>query len=903
MAGSRKKGQLAILQFYQVINAKGVAERRVFEDSISKMSEKGKQLMMKKRRSVKNPRLQAETEAVTEVIHKIIVAIRGRIKGYQMIFEPQLLFAYFAELIFMLGSEEGSSAVRSAAVNTSWDLFVILETAITAQKGGISWDEVGQLGFIRKKLQQHHRKAAINSLFVALDLRLRKAMQTVDPKIFELPENTLKNIQDSADRDAKAILRALVKEKRADQTRTVIDILQHLIKPLVKKILSNYTQSSRAMSMMTSAQWIDIRTYFFKTKTNLIIITGGPAAFKPHVAGMKLPVPHKMTTTTLHLSYDPKTQLGMVLCLRARLGQHFKLRFHPIGVNGTKRKRGGKQRDLNPRDPKKQKAFTILSFPVELIYYITGFMVKSHPTPEETRGLFAFARSTSELRFYIEDPGLENVISRKFLGTQHTRNREERRMGLEPNVAKRYKAVFKLLGLKDKNIKALQAKANRNIQTYKIEVEKRKKAEESREKEWTIRSWPWWYFRALANHRSFQSLANPFVDDESDIFSMALISVVALQPDPMSTYRPARTHRLRTFSEGANVDSAQFLLDIVRGNTKPADRYDWQKWTSGADLMVIPIDRLVQRALTYSYNIGRKMELKGPTNLTISVSEPMPVSRPSRGLASFRKEVVMTGLSDLPDTLGRHVQSRGKAKIIDFDLRLVLQIQQAYLGNAWSQFLGPKRKPLPYLHLESLSLEHVYFEKPKAPPKDSSALINPKKDLSASTNPLDLSALTGEFLSELRFGPSNSRHVPKLFCPTPHLTHLRLVAPNTRNSILLWNLEGINPASCFPNLDHIHIGGNVNIWTSPAVLKLSKFPKLRSITLEKFPGTLRDLRRLGKALEQAPQSDIPGGHYPHGITVWVRFIPPNTDYSVQGGYDFNFKGVYFRDFYGSHRGP
>ena len=592
----------------------------------------------------------------------------------------------------------------------------------------------------------------------------------------------------------------------------------------------------------------------------------------------------------LHLSYDPKTQRGMVLCLRARLGQHFELRFHPIGVNGKKRKRGGKQSDLNPRDPKKQKEeeeaepFTILSFPVELIYYITGFMVKSHPTPEETRGLFAFARSTSELRFYIEDPGLENVISQKFLGTQHSRNREERRMGLEPNVAKRYKAVFKLLGLKDKNIKALQAKANRNIQTYKT-------AKKSREKEWTIRSWPWWYFRALANHRSFQSLANPFVDDESDIFSMSLISVVALQPDPRSTYRPPKTHRLRRFSEGANVDSAEFLLDIGRGNVRPEDMYDWQKWTSGADLMVIPIDRLVQRALTYSYNIGRKMELKSPTNLTISVSEPMPVSRSSRGLEPFRKEVVMTGLSDLPNTLSRHVQSQGKAKIIDFDLRLVLQIQQAYLGNAWSQFLGPQRKPLPYLHLESLSLEHVHFENPRAPP-------------------LDLSALTGEFLSKLRFGPSNLRHVPKLFCPSPHLTELRLVTPNTRNSILqgsilLWDLEGIKPASCFPKLNYIHIIGNVKIWKSPVILKLPFFPNLRSITLEKFPGTLEDLRRLGRVLKQAPQRSVlvAGGHYPVGITVWVSFAPPNEHYSVETGYVVDLQGVYFKDFHGSDQNP
>ena len=880
MAGLSKKGQLAMLQFYKLIIAKVEAERVAHADRISNLSKAGKKKMNEKR-ARKFPKLAKDAkdavDAVNAVSDEIAFAISDRMKGFRINFESQLLLMYFTKLIFVLGLGDGFGASLLAATKVLADLMWQLDTVISQQTGGVGWKDlpIGQLGFLRSKHQRY--KSAVNALVLALDLRLQKAMTKVDPEIrakdrAKLPLGALKIIQEYAKNDAKAILETLGKKK--NRTSKVEAILKRIIHPLAKNIFipSESVPQYRGVPKMSLAQLVILRTHLAKVISDLdnlgqAIHSSKKPKPNSRTTRMEFSDPHKMTPatmTTLHLSYDPKTQLGMVLCLRARLGQHFELRFHPIGANGKKRKRGGggdKQRDLNPRDPKKQKEeeeeepFTILSFPVELIYYITGFMVKSHPTPEETKGLFAFARSTHDLRFYIEDPGLENVISQKFLGTQHTRTREERRLGLEPNVAKRYKAVFNLLGLKKENIKALQAKANRNIQTYKIEVEKRKKAaaaKKPREKEWTIRSWPWWYFRALANHRSFQSIINPFVDDESDVFSMALISVVALQPDPSSTSMPPKIHRLRRFREGTSVHSPKHLLDIGRDNMYPVRMYKLQKWTSGADLMVIPIDKLVQRALTYSYNIGRKMELKSPTRLTISVSESMLVFEAREGPASFRKEVKMTGLDKLPDTMVRHGPPvGGKVTIHDFDLKIILQIQQAYLGKDWSQFLGPQRKPLPYLHLESLSLEHVYFENvPKEVPLEHVYFENVPKEV-----PLDLSALTGPFLSKLRFGPSNLSHVPKLFCPSPHLTELRLVTPNTRNSILLWDLPE-DPTPCFPNLNYLEIKGNVKIWKSPLVEKIGKFPMLNEIILESFPGHDPDLLRLVANLQNVKRIDI-----------------------------------------------
>ena len=591
----------------------------------------------------------------------------------------------------------------------------------------------------------------------------------------------------------------------------------------------------------------------------------------------------------IQLTYDPKTQLGMVLRLRSRLGDHFELRFQPIGVNGK-----GKSKP-SPNQT------SIYHLPVEILFIITEYIIKIDPTQEDIKGLFGAAATSFVIRQILEDHRFERIITKKFLGVHHSRNSEERRLGLEPNVAKRYKQVFYDLGFKDKHIKSLQDLADRNAKIYleegsaaysgfitfrsdediQVLSEKAKELEEEEEeeeeeeprkkkikKERHISSWPWWYFRAWANRKNLESILMPYTEADNDnLFSMSVVSVIGM--DSVITRRgPGTEFKGYEFTEGYSSEKLSFLLSIGRYEE---GGHEWRgSWATPADLMIIPIDKLVSRALNYTYDIGEDMELKGSTQLVISISEPMPLHKQREGAASFRKEVIMTGLDNLPDTMVRHGPPvAGKATIHDFDLKIILQIQQAYLGKDWTTgFFGPQRKSLPYLHLKNLSLQEVYFENPA---------------------PLDLSAVTGKILSILRFGPSNLSQVPQLFCPSPILMDLHLTA--AQDGILLWNLQG-DHETCFRHLVRLHINGNVPIWNSSAVLKISKLPNLYSITLDNFTGKFEDLKRLGAILTP------PRSGFRKRVTIWVRFAAPNKSLSVQGLDIFKpLKNVRFKDFY------
>ncbi len=590
---------------------------------------------------------------------------------------------------------------------------------------------------------------------------------------------------------------------------------------------------------------------------------------------------------TLHLSYDPKTQRAIVLRLRARLGRHFDLQFHAIGANGMKRKRDKDedakekksfavfmrfldhykdpkkkktQPDVNPKDPKRQKKvpFPIQQLPAELVDYITTLMIKLNPTKAEIKGLFLFARSSPFIRGFFESEGLERAMTMKTLGAVHSRSREERRLGLEPNVAKRYgdykkenfgskevrKGVLGLLGLPSE---ALQDMANRNALIYKargskaygpfivydlLRKEKPEKEELEEEEQpdvdittFHISAWPWWYLRLLSNYKSMVSMTHRFSEDNSDGFFAAVVSMVAKK----------RPESVTVLAHNDSEDMSHgdlFLWNLL--DTPDRDNYKWHKWSAGADLMVIPMHLLILRAQNYVTNTGF-IGVK-PIQLSVYVSESMPSTiLPEQGKASYRKEVVV-----LPEKIPKQFMLQGSKKFgVDMSrLVLTFQIHDAYLGDSLTNFLKLLRTtPTSYMQMESLFLKKLYFENPTS---------------------LDL---TGKLLSSLEFGPSNLTQVPN-FCPAPKLRILEL--RTEKDDILIWDIPD-DPATCLPLLRTLAFSYDIQIRNAPEALeKFSKFPKLNYLILEGFSGEAEDLRRLGGILEQAPKAKSS-----RGITVVV----------------------------------
>ncbi len=557
---------------------------------------------------------------------------------------------------------------------------------------------------------------------------------------------------------------------------------------------------------------------------------------------------------TLEITYDSKTQRGLVLRLRAQLGQTFKLRFRSIGSNGDKKE------GALPT--------SIYHLPAEVLFQLVGVMVKVNPTKQDIKRLFAAAASTFVIREIIEDPGFENMISLRVLGIHHSRSREERRVGLEPNVAKRYRSILSSLGFKTQQIKFFQRLADRNAEIYaekgaaayypfitfrsdkELEEEEElessssgkreemtqrnnswwwwwyfqsdKELEEEEELESSssgtrggmprrISAWPWWYFRLLSNHMTLQSMKRPF-GRKSDGFFASVASLVALDAktqNPM--YKRFHYHtdsKLLTRDFARSFKIKNFFRKILE---KPSESFDkWQQGSAGADLMIIPMHHLVKRAAILTIRVEFSDETPhGPTHLLITAAEAMPMETPREGKASYRKEVVV---------LTRFASS-------NFDLRLTLNLRHVYLGNSMVQFLN-HLQPRPNFHLQELKLKHVHFPNPNSP--------------------LDLSSFTKKKFSMLLFGPSNLSQVPKLSCPSS-LERIILVA--TPKFPLRWSLTGIDLATCYPQLGTIKIKGNVEIWKSPLVEKIGKFPSLENIFLYRFPGNDVDLLRLAANLQ------------------------------------------------------
>lgn len=565
---------------------------------------------------------------------------------------------------------------------------------------------------------------------------------------------------------------------------------------------------------------------------------------------------------TLEITYDSKTQRGLVLRLRAQLGQTFKLRFRSIGSNGDKKE------GALPT--------SIYHLPAEVLSQIVGVMVKMNPTKQDIKRLFSAAASTFVIREIIEDPGFENMISLRVLGIHHSRSREERRVGLEPNVAKRYRSVLSSLGFNTQQIKSFQHLADRNAEIYaekgaaayypfitfrsdkELEEEEELKSPSSEKREgmtqrkdswwwwwWHFQSdedleeeeeeeeelessssssgnrggmsrrisaWPWWYFRLLSNHMILQSMKRPF-GPQSDGFFASVASLGSLDAkfqNPMHKrvhfHTDASKLLTRDFLHPFKIES--FFEKILE---KPSASFDkWQQGSAGADLMIIPMLHLVKRAaiLTIRAEFSDETQ-RGPTHLLITAAEAMPMETPREGKASYRKEVVV---------LTRFANS-------NFDLLLILNLRHVYLGNSMVQFLN-HLQPRPNFHLQKLKLEHVHFPNPNSP--------------------LVLSGFAKKEFSVLLFGPSNLSQVPKLSCPSS-LKRIFLVA--TPKFPLRWSLTGIDIATCYPKLDTIKIKGNVEIWKSPLVEKIGKFPSLEEIFLYRFPGNDEDLLRLAANLQ------------------------------------------------------
>lgn len=534
------------------------------------------------------------------------------------------------------------------------------------------------------------------------------------------------------------------------------------------------------------------------------------------------------TTKILHLTYDPETQTGLILRLRSRLGQHFELRFIPIEANGDE------EEDDNDKETKKEPKKIPASFaslPAELVNYITMFLIKTNPTKDETKGLFSFAKTSKLTREFIESENLERATYKNVLGAYHSRGREERRLGLEPNVAHRYRGALKFLGL---SAAELQITANENIEMYSqrssmaygpyitYELAKKNKLEE--EEPQGISAWPWWYLRFLSNYNSLVSLTNPYTNHVSDLFSTSVLSTTV-------KWRPESVTKSGV-SEATGGGNFSKLTYAARHPNKMGP----PKWSTGADLMVIPLDILVLRGRDYINDLikaGRTV-IK-PLKLNISIAEYSPNTSTSYPSSSvyYRKEVVMIGL-----------EKNKLMKNLSFKIQLELHINQAFLGNSIINFLNHKQGARSYLRLMSLDLGNVYFNNPD--------------------QQLDLRSITGEYLKNLKFGPTNAHQVPKLSCPSISLEEIELWGSNPgRNdneiSFLKWDIPD-DPNTCFPNITSLTLNGNIDIWKIDGMLdKLSLFPNLKIISLYKFYGTEKDLYRLVMILQQAQQSGTATG--------------------------------------------
>ncbi len=242
--------------------------------------------------------------------------------------------------------------------------------------------------------------------------------------------------------------------------------------------------------------------------------------------------------TDLRVIYDPHTQRGMVLRLRKRLGRNFVLHYRPVGTNG-----GGEE-----EEEEEEEEFPLLELPAELISMIT-ILLMADMTRQGAKDVFSLAATSTRLREFLNFPSLENTISLYVLGARHSRTREERRLGLEPDVALRYRGILNYIGTRphglqeiaDKNA-ALYEKYGSGAYTGRV-VLKEGKSRMRLDLSQRIESWPWWYLRLLSNRMSLTSMSNPF-RPTSDGFSGSVVSLLMLRPTDVTRRPPTKFKKI-----------------------------------------------------------------------------------------------------------------------------------------------------------------------------------------------------------------------------------------------------------------------------------------------------------------------------------------------------------------------
>ena len=196
------------------------------------------------------------------------------------------------------------------------------------------------------------------------------------------------------------------------------------------------------------------------------------------------------------------------------------------------------------------------TLPLELWVRIVDRLLVQEPTPDNARELFGLYRRASlagprrpgtitDIAVLLEDASgvLERSVTRRFLGGRiHEKARSKRnRLGREENVLRTYQWVLQttFLGLSSSRIEALQAVATANRRSVDVPFLE-------------IHMWPWWYLRFLSNWQVHRDL-----------------------PKRITTYVSVYGKKIEVYVQyGASV----------------------RAW-SGADLVVVPMDRVVESAM------------------------------------------------------------------------------------------------------------------------------------------------------------------------------------------------------------------------------------------------------------------------------------------------------------------
>ena len=502
---------------------------------------------------------------------------------------------------------------------------------------------------------------------------------------------------------------------------------------------------------------------------------------------------------TLYVTYVPETQRSVVLRVRKRLNREFNLHFVPVSGRGQ----NGDGDDEETRS-------LLEAIPADIVFIITTLLA-TDPTPSGAKTLFNLAATSKGARAFLEDwPGhLEKTASKILLGVFHSRTREERRVGLASDVAERYQWVLRYIS---RSAKPLQERSIKNLALYQEYGAVAYEGDKGKELDPMINPWPWWYLRLLSNWKTKKLVGTETKKKQMDNFAASIVRISGGIKTRLDTGAFKRLHLTKTV-----------------GRRRQFRKKAFQMGSSGAVLVVIPLDVIYQRALSYYQTLMAAGE--SPTKIRILVHlddvfvpsdsadehEPDPFDP-----TAFQKEVEILGGDSLFDEPLQLEESTAPSHI-----RLDLFIRGAFVSSR-SQFM----RFLQTFHLQdflqksSLALQYIHFQG-----------IGQSLDLrkaSARENP--------PLLRNLYFGPANTPLAPLLSCPSPGLQFLRLAAPLGRSMEL--HLATTTSNICFPNLFFFAIKRNVLIW-EPSILKtIGSSSILSSVRLEKFSGSSEQLRKL-----------------------------------------------------------